>query len=94
MIVDIDFSEPDAKKVAGGPPPPGNPGNIQGGRPQGAPIGPGGPGGPIGPGGPGGPGPNMGGPPIAGGLQINEDIKVPDKMVGLSEYNLNVIICI
>lgn len=69
--------EPDAKKVAGGPPPPVNQNNIQANRPQGAP-----------PSCPGGSTPNMGGPPIGGGPQLNEDIKVPDKMVGLSKYCL------
>ncbi|KRT81856.1 K Homology domain containing protein, partial [Oryctes borbonicus] len=63
-----DGVEPDAKKVAGGPPLQGNQNNLQGNRPQGAPS---------------GPAPNMGGPPIGGGPQLNEDIKVPDKMVGL-----------
>lgn len=28
---------------------------------------------------------NSGPPPLGGGQQINEDIKVPDKMVGLSK---------
>jgi far upstream element-binding protein len=28
----------------------------------------------------------MGGPAMGGGPQLNEDIKVPDKMVGLSKY--------
>lgn len=51
----------------------------QGGPGMGAP----GMGGPPGMGGMGGPG--MGGPPSMGGPQINEDIKVPDKMVGLSK---------
>lgn len=85
---DSDFSEPDAKKLAGSGPPPN-----QGGAPpnnQGIPGGPpprGGPGmGGPGMGGPGMGGPGMGGP--MGGPQINEDIKVPDKMVGLSEYTV------
>lgn len=30
----------------------------------------------------------MGGPVMGSGPQINEDIKVPDKMVGLSKYSL------
>lgn len=77
---DSDFSEPDAKKLAGSGPPPN-----QGGAPpnnQGLPGPP--PRGGPGMGGPGMGGPGMGGP--MGGPQINEDIKVPDKMVGLSEY--------
>ena len=73
------FSEPDAKKVAATQPPgtPVNQGNLQGGRPQSGSANSGGP--PT--------GPNMGGgpPSLGGGPQINEDIKVPDKMVGLSK---------
>lgn len=54
--------------------------------PQGGPgLGSQGIGGPPGMGGPGMGGPGMGGPPSMGGPQINEDIKVPDKMVGLSK---------
>lgn len=30
----------------------------------------------------------MGGPVLGGGPQLNEDIKVPDKMVGLSKYHI------
>lgn len=50
-------------------------------------MGPGMGGGPPGMGGgpPGMGGPGIG-PPGMGGPQINEDIKVPDKMVGLSEF--------
>lgn len=32
--------------------------------------------------------PNLGGPPGLGGPTFNEDIKVPDKMVGLSMFVL------
>lgn len=85
----INLIEPDAKKLAGSglpptqaAPPPSSGRGLQGGPPSGGPGGMGGPnmgGPPMG-------GPGMGGPPgMGGGPQINEDIKVPDKMVGLSE---------
>lgn len=67
--VSIDVTEPDAKK---------GPGNISGPPPpqqQGPPPG----------GRPPNQNPGMGGPPMMGGPQFNEDIKVPDKMVGLSK---------
>lgn len=65
--------EPDAKKLAGNG---GPPGQATGSRPPPQ----------TNPGPPGIGGPGMGAPPpIGGGPVINEDIKVPDKMVGLSK---------
>lgn len=68
--------EPDPKKLAtsAGPPP------IQASTGSRQNPGPGGPPSMV------GPNMNSGPPPLGGGPQINEDIKVPDKMVGLSKY--------